>query len=669
MSKISHQQGAVVEPSREAFGDIMAWFEDVVGFDDHLEFLEHTIKTGELPRAVTEPVIEMCQTVRRRRADPRLYVAVIGEFSSGKSTFINALLRDDLLKTSVMVTTAAVTRIEHGGELDALVAFDDREPVSYRRDYMKLWRQIGQWVLGSKPERKNQSLRSFIHTTTSNESVSQHVTEATIQHPAAILSEGIVILDTPGCNAANRRHAAVTRAVVDQVADLAIIVIPATQPLSQSLAGFLAEGLGPYLHRCIFVVTMMDMIRPREQADLIDDIGRRLCEFLKLAQTAVYPVAPQVVLDILGPDAASVPKSKVQWSATFEDFENTMWTRVRRERGLTVAEALLRAMRVAFDQLGRALNQQLSAYTARAALLRTEVIQDLTAFSDEQHRECRDILRTHISSARHELEQCVAVARRTALDKTRQTVTNLGSREALDAFVANGAKQLLETHMASLTSSLQQRLEAFTRDVQAVGQRFDSRFSQQYARLSALGSNIQIGGDFRADSSIGLDSTAALATAREVNAGMDGHETILAFGGAGVGAFVGTLIFPGFGTAIGGAVGGWISTFFGPSIDERKEETRKKLTSSIEQQYDAARAIVAGKAAELADRAENGLQARIDLYIKKYRAVVEQMQKDQRMELARIQERQARTKSAQAELLTRQSAIERHKARFAALAQ
>ena len=41
-----------------------------------------------------------------------LYVAVAGEFNSGKSTFINALLRERLLKEAVMPTTAAATYIK-----------------------------------------------------------------------------------------------------------------------------------------------------------------------------------------------------------------------------------------------------------------------------------------------------------------------------------------------------------------------------------------------------------------------------------------------------------------------------------------------------------------------------------------------------------------------------
>ena len=49
---------------------------------------------------------DMLKNINRRKADPFLNVALIGDFSSGKSTFINALIKQNLLKTAWMATTA-----------------------------------------------------------------------------------------------------------------------------------------------------------------------------------------------------------------------------------------------------------------------------------------------------------------------------------------------------------------------------------------------------------------------------------------------------------------------------------------------------------------------------------------------------------------------------------
>ena len=58
--------------------------------------------------------IERC---RSKMDDGKLYLALVGEFSSGKSTFINALLGFRLLKEAVMPTTACATYIQSKGKI------------------------------------------------------------------------------------------------------------------------------------------------------------------------------------------------------------------------------------------------------------------------------------------------------------------------------------------------------------------------------------------------------------------------------------------------------------------------------------------------------------------------------------------------------------------------
>lgn len=48
---------------------------------------------------------------RERLNDDEIRIAVVGEFSAGKSTFINALIGKDILKHATTETTAVITRI------------------------------------------------------------------------------------------------------------------------------------------------------------------------------------------------------------------------------------------------------------------------------------------------------------------------------------------------------------------------------------------------------------------------------------------------------------------------------------------------------------------------------------------------------------------------------
>ena len=56
-----------------------------------------------------------------RLAENRFVLAVIGQFSRGKSTLMNAILGDAYLPTGVLPTTAVVTKINYGSTPRAMV--------------------------------------------------------------------------------------------------------------------------------------------------------------------------------------------------------------------------------------------------------------------------------------------------------------------------------------------------------------------------------------------------------------------------------------------------------------------------------------------------------------------------------------------------------------------
>lgn len=73
--------------------------------------------------------------LQRRMSDERLYVGVVGEFSSGKSTFINALLGLDILKEDILQgTTCAPTLLSYAPAFDVdIVMKQHQEIISYSR--------------------------------------------------------------------------------------------------------------------------------------------------------------------------------------------------------------------------------------------------------------------------------------------------------------------------------------------------------------------------------------------------------------------------------------------------------------------------------------------------------------------------------------------------------
>ena len=78
-----------------------------------------TLAIAELQKLKEKNVIQNSilsdelDNVINRLNDKSFRLAVVGEFSSGKSTFLNAVLKKDLLKHGTVETTATLTQIDN----------------------------------------------------------------------------------------------------------------------------------------------------------------------------------------------------------------------------------------------------------------------------------------------------------------------------------------------------------------------------------------------------------------------------------------------------------------------------------------------------------------------------------------------------------------------------
>lgn len=155
------------------------------------------------------------KSIQRKRKDSKLYLAVIGEFNSGKSTFINALLGFRLLKEAVMPTTACATYIECNARSFALkVSFYDGNKFNVSQsDYSDL-----QEYLYTKYSAKCEDFLHIVSILTSDQIIARTVKTLNIKVPGNAIPKNIVIIDTPGFNPGDpfvENHQEITKNVVE----------------------------------------------------------------------------------------------------------------------------------------------------------------------------------------------------------------------------------------------------------------------------------------------------------------------------------------------------------------------------------------------------------------------------------------------------------------------
>ncbi len=159
---------------------------------------------------------ERLRDVANDLRDMFLMVVVVGEFNAGKSTFLNALLGDDLLPTGITPTTEVIELIRYG-------------PAMSRRTVLR-----------------GDGVREWTH---------PHVG-----------GQGVVLVDTPGTGSVFRKHEEIARNFLHR-SDLVVFLLSAKRAFAETDRLYM-ELLRDFGKKVIVVVNQVDLLEPREQADV-----------------------------------------------------------------------------------------------------------------------------------------------------------------------------------------------------------------------------------------------------------------------------------------------------------------------------------------------------------------------------------------------------------------
>lgn len=201
------------------------------------------------------------EALRQRLSEQRCYLAVVGQFKRGKSTLVNALLGEDALPSSVIPLTSIPTFVREGENLSARVLFDDSKQE--------------QRLSAANPHELAQFLARFV-----TESANPHnrlgvrLVEAT--HPAPILRQGLVLIDTPGIGSTFQHNTEATVNFLPQC-DAAIFVVSADPPITEVEVEFL-KLVRQKMARVFFILNKIDYLQPQDRRTAVSFLGQVLCE-------------------------------------------------------------------------------------------------------------------------------------------------------------------------------------------------------------------------------------------------------------------------------------------------------------------------------------------------------------------------------------------------------
>ena len=635
--------------------------EALTGATDHLAYIERVMGGYILIDDVQKKLRDRIYLIRQRLNDQNLYMAVVGGASTGKSTFINALLKQQLLESQALtMTTTTSTIIQYGEQLAVEVSFYPTEDRMTLPKTVHLTAADEPIAISDLLGVQNLSLTEFITRITTCNDIAGRLVSLRIIHPTSFLQDGICIVDTPGADVTHPEHLQITRDAVAQ-SDAAIIITPAKQIVSDALLTMIKDELQlmPFLHRCIFLITGMDMVRKRERDRLIQVAHQRLKLGLGLEDEQTLPpvlhAAAQAVVDEISEEIPIIADAaeREYWQTQFKNLEGELFSRLKQQRSLIVAEAVLRLLEELFSALEADLEHQWEQYKTEQAALESAVIPDLGVFTRQQHNECKDHMVDLLEETLVWAEATVGNQRDYVLEMVEEEIDDTTSLNELKTFVDEELSDLLTRQQQQLQKKVSQRFDIMYQEAQDIRQIFDRRFTEAYQQLSMIQQNA-LNSSGWANVSLGADDLVTTANDSKALAGVAIQQRVR---GAAIAMLVSAVVLPGVGLLLSAIVGSLLSGFFAPSLMERKAQLWKDIRPKLVAQFMEVSTNVRKATRNYHEQIKSAIDDYIDEHVAQYSQTVQAMRLEQQDELARLTQLQNTLESLKKELSQRRDRV------------
>ena len=279
-----------------------------------IETIEKVIHNSNFTVEKRERYDKSLNKIRSRTKDSNIYLGVVGEFSSGKSTLINALIGADFFVTNaVQGTTTVVTKLAYSNNINLVLKYKNGQILSYKKDKSKLMElylpmsysgmsSIDKFIMKFKGvfgfNRYDEYFPEVFDVVTTSNEISVELDEVVVYYPSQILKDGLVIVDTPGTDSLVPEHNVITQRAIREICDLALVVVPAITPLSMTLVDFLDENLRDNIDKCCFVITKTELLkRAIERTHLINGVTKRIEQLLGVNNPVVISAPTLVSLE------------------------------------------------------------------------------------------------------------------------------------------------------------------------------------------------------------------------------------------------------------------------------------------------------------------------------------------------------------------------------------
>jgi len=477
-------------------------------------------------------------------------VLVVGEFSKGKSTLLNALLGEEIQPVSINPCSGTVTILKYGSRKQVICRYKDgrkEEPISPEQYQEKA--SISEEEALDSPEKVEEVIAN------------SEIAEIVFEHPdLELCRNGVEIIDSPGLNEQAKRTE-ITEQVL-KTADAVIFLISAQNALTEKEKKLLFElkkelnyGQENEGARNIFiVVNFFDQVRQEQSRKQVRQRVENIVKNQKLiaGENRIHFISAQSALD-----AILSGQENDDYLKTFQAFTSSVEKFLTVERGAISlrqsAAGLKQIINISCDEL----NQKQKMLEGKLTLSQQDKPKIFEQMAEVSGRDvkirllAKKLMQESVNEAVESWNEWVEGLAERLISKSNYWTSEHGHIMGQDKLTKDYANQFVRDITQEIENWGNQKVQAIVRqnmavlekqvgeDSYAIRQEFEKFDKQLNSNLLGQFNNLTIAGNF---GGIGTSGSGIAASISDIE---DGGF----FGGLGIGAAVGAalLIFTGLG--------------------------------------------------------------------------------------------------------------------------
>ena len=275
--------------------------------------LDQAIKTFQLDDH--QEAVKVVEKLKESFEKEEYTIIVVGEFSAGKSTLLNALMGRRILTSFTSETTATVNFLRH----KSVASEGEEGRVYYNDGREKILEKVDKDIIDQ-------------YVSTKGENVAENIKKLDLYLDSDFLKDGVSIVDSPGLNGIKEGHREITEEQIKK-SHACIFLFTNEHPGSRSEFEFIKELREKMKVKTIFfVLNKIDVIKP-EEGETVEIVMENLRDSFKKefpdteSLPEIWPLSARDALNARDPREQGIARDellRLEGKSRIQNFESRL---------------------------------------------------------------------------------------------------------------------------------------------------------------------------------------------------------------------------------------------------------------------------------------------------------------------------------------------------------